>query len=80
MYTQPAQLFSAGAQLVAYIQPALRTGLMAPAWYLLHVFRRAVFVFDLTKTKGAWEMAWTARAAGFVDDRRDGPFILALPS
>ena len=31
-YTQPAQLFAAGAQLAAQSQPALQTGLMAPAW------------------------------------------------
>ena len=29
--------FSAGAQLEAHTQPALKTGLMAPAWRLLHV-------------------------------------------
>ena len=31
-YTQPAQLFAAGEQHLAHPQPALRTGLMAPAW------------------------------------------------
>ena len=41
-YTQPAQLFASGAQLAAHTQPALRTGLMAPAWRLLHVSRRAI--------------------------------------
>ena len=48
-YTQPAQLFAAGAQLAAHTQPALRTGLMAPAWRLLHVSRRVIFylTFDL---------------------------------
>ena len=29
-YTQPTQLFAAGAQLADHSQPALRTGLMAP--------------------------------------------------
>ena len=36
----PTQLFAAGEQLAAHTQPALRTGLVAPAWHLLHVFRR----------------------------------------
>ena len=36
-YIQPAQLFAAGAQLAAHTQPALWTGLMAPARRLLHV-------------------------------------------
>ena len=31
-YTQPTQLFAAGAPLAAHSQSALRTGLMAPAW------------------------------------------------
>ena len=39
--------FAAGAQLAAHIQPALRTGLMAPAWRLLHVSRRVIPDFDL---------------------------------
>ena len=47
-YTQPTQLPAAGAQLAAHIQPALRTGLMAPAWRLLHVSRRVIL--DLTRT------------------------------
>ena len=34
------------AQLAAHTQPALRTGLMAPAWRLPHVFRR--LILDLT--------------------------------
>ena len=43
--TQPTQLFApppfaAGAQLAAHTQSALRAGLMAPAWRLLHVSRR----------------------------------------
>jgi len=38
--------FAAGAQLTAHTQPALRTGLMAPAWRLLHVSRR--LILDLT--------------------------------
>jgi len=38
-YTQPMQLFAAGEPLAAHTQPALRTGLMAPAWRLLHVSR-----------------------------------------
>ena len=37
---------SAGEQLTAHTQPALRTGLMAPAWRLLHVSRRVIL--DLT--------------------------------
>ena len=41
-YTQPAQLFAAGVQLTAHTQPALRAGLMAPAWRFLHVFRRVI--------------------------------------
>ena len=36
--TQPAQLFAAGAKLAAHTQPALRTGLMAPAWRLLRAY------------------------------------------
>ena len=32
--TEPKQLSAAGAQLAAHTQPALRTGLMAPAWHL----------------------------------------------
>ena len=40
--TQPAKLFAAGAPLLAHTQPALRTGLMAPAWRLLHVFRNVI--------------------------------------
>jgi len=44
-YTQPAQLVPAGAQLPAHTQPALRTGLMAPAWRLLHVSRRVILDF-----------------------------------
>jgi len=39
--------FAAVAQLPAHTQPALRTGLMAPAWRLLHVSRRVIL--DLTK-------------------------------
>ena len=39
-YTQPTQLFAAGAQLAAHTQPVLRTSFMAPAWRLLHVSRR----------------------------------------
>ena len=31
-YTQPMQLFAAEAQLEAHSQPALRTGLVPPAW------------------------------------------------
>ena len=34
--TQPMQLLAAGAQLSARTQPALRSGLMAPAWRLFH--------------------------------------------
>ena len=45
-YNQPAQHFSAGAQLAANTQPTLRTGLMAPAWRLLHVPRGEIL--DLT--------------------------------
>ncbi len=41
-----AVFFTAGAQLAAHTQPALRTGLMAPAWRLLHVSRRVIL--DLT--------------------------------
>ena len=41
-YTQPAQLFAAGAQLATHTQPTLRTGLMAHAWRLLHVPRRVI--------------------------------------
>ena len=44
-YTQPAQLFAAGAKLAAHTQPALRTGPMAPTWRLLHVSR--VVICDL---------------------------------
>jgi len=40
--TQPTQLFAAGAQLPAHAQLALRTGLMAPAWPLLHASRRVI--------------------------------------
>ena len=43
-------IFAAGAQLAAHTQPALRTGLMAPAWRLLHVSRRAIP--DLTCSPG----------------------------
>ena len=45
----PRSFFAAGAQLAAYTQPALRTGLMAPAWRLLHVSRRVIL--DLTKPR-----------------------------
>ena len=45
-YTQPAKLLAAEAQLAAHTQPALRTGLIAPAWRLLHVSRRVIL--DLT--------------------------------
>ena len=45
-YTQPTQLFAAGAQLAAHTKPALRSGLMAPTWRLLHVPRRVTL--DLT--------------------------------
>ena len=38
-YTQPMKLFAAGEQLAAHTQPALRTGLMAPAWRLAHALR-----------------------------------------
>ena len=41
-YTQPAQFFSAGEQLAAHTQPALRTGPMAPSGRLLHVSRSQV--------------------------------------
>ena len=41
-YTQPAKLLAAGETLTAHTQSALRTGLMAPAWRLLHVSRRKV--------------------------------------
>ena len=34
--------FAIGAPLAAHTQPALRTGLMAPAWRLLHVSRREI--------------------------------------
>ena len=37
---------AAEAQFAAHTQPALRTGLMAPAWRLLHVSRRVIL--DLT--------------------------------
>ena len=45
----PVQLFAAGSPLEAHTQPALRTGLMAPAWRLLHVSRRVTL--DLTCRK-----------------------------
>ena len=32
--TEPAQLFAGGADLAAHSQPALRTGLVVPAWHL----------------------------------------------
>ena len=38
----PCSFFAAGEQLAANTQPALRTGLTAPAWRLLHVPRREV--------------------------------------
>ena len=41
-YTQPTQLIAAGEQLAAHTQPVLRTGLMAPAWRLLHASQRAI--------------------------------------
>ena len=41
-YTHPGQLFAAGAELAAHIQPALRTGLVALAWRLLRVFWRVI--------------------------------------
>jgi len=34
----PRSFFAAGVQLAAHTQPALRTGLMAPAWRLLPCF------------------------------------------
>ena len=37
-----------GEELAAHTQPALRTGLMAPAWRLLHVSRRVIPDFDLS--------------------------------
>ena len=42
----PRSFFAAGAHLAAHTQPALRTGLMAPAWRLLHVSRGVIL--DLT--------------------------------
>ena len=45
-YTQPAQLFAAGAQLAAHTQPVPRTGPMSPAWRMLHAPQRAIL--DLT--------------------------------
>ena len=36
----PRSFLLLGAQLAAHTQPALRTGLRAPAWRLLHVSRR----------------------------------------
>ena len=41
-YTQPTQLFAAGAPHAAHTQPALRTGLMAPAWRLHNVARGVI--------------------------------------
>ena len=37
--------FAAGAQHVVHTQPALRTGLMTPAWRLLHVSWRIIHDF-----------------------------------
>ena len=48
--------FAAGAQLVAYTQPALRTGLMAPAWC---ISRRAIL--DLTPAWQRRRSMWVAR-------------------
>ena len=39
----PTQLFAAGVKLAAHTQPALRTGLVAPAWRLIHASRRVIF-------------------------------------
>ena len=36
------EAFAAGEQLAAHTQPALRAGLMAPAWRLLDVSQRAI--------------------------------------
>ena len=56
-YTQPAELFAAGAQLAAHTQPALQTGLMAPALHLLYVSRRVILdltCFALTASSCGW--------------------------
>ena len=45
-YTQPAQPFAVGEQLTVHTKSALWTGLMAPAWRLLHVSGRVML--DLT--------------------------------
>ena len=40
--SSPRSFFAARAQPAAHMKPALRTGLMAPAWCLLHVTRRVI--------------------------------------
>ena len=45
--TSARDAFAAGAQLAAPTQPALRTGLMAPVWRLLHVSR--IVLIDLER-------------------------------
>ena len=57
-YTQPAQLLLLEQSLQPNPQPALRTGLMAPAWRLLHVSRR---ILDSPKDRGL-PAPWTLSA------------------
>ena len=57
--TQPTPLFAVGAQLAAHSQPALRTGLMAPAW------RRALCIWGVIPEllNGPLSISCTRRAA-----------------
>ena len=57
-YTQPAQLFGCRGMLAAHFQPALRTGLMAPAWRPALciwgvILDRALIFFSTYKFEGA---------------------------